>query len=918
MLKPVALLNPRPALPRDPAIAEWALGSKLEPHRLRINTVVRQTLLKRLDEASELSLTLLLAPPGFGKSTALAQWYQELRTRGDVGVAWLSLDEDDADPARLLAYVAIALQTAGVDLGASAVLFQQPDPDLGLGTAALIRALRQHSRRVLLLLDDYDRAANPTADDLLLRLLEHAGTRLHLLLSTRRPPAMPLARLAAQGNLARLGCAELALDEDETRTLLGERVAAHAASELRGYTEGWPVALQLAALWLRGHEGRLDETAHFSGRSAEIAAYLTEQVVNDLSRPLRDFLLCTAPLERFNAALADKVRHSVDSGLLLAQLDHFHGLLVPLDDERDWFRYHPLFADYLLQQLERERPGQGTTLYQRAARWFGEHGHLPEAVRHAVRGGADELAAGYIARAGSWQLVLRHGPSQVKALLRHFDRHTIRKTPALNLTQAYLHMKLGEFGHAQVLLERYRDFPAALREPFERDYTVVIALLRDLLDEICSNPQGIAQLAAQAAALDEDDHLSRGTLLCICATTALGQGAFDAAQRLAERAGESMQHSASDVGASYALLHLGQAHFYRGRIDEAEAIYRQVLQLAQTRARTDQILQAAGSCLLAQLLCERGRHDAAADLLTPAIDFIEQHDGWLDIYASAYETALSLELLRDRSGRSALERLDGIEQLAHRRRLARLSELAVAWRLGVLLEQPTTPAIGMLIARAGGESGLAHAMQRPHGWRQRAALGFAIARWHGLTGRASAALALLRQIEDSCLSSGNIYHLVRCRTRIAMVLQQRGENDAARPYLQSTLDHVALTRSWQVVIELGLPAKAMLRSFRQLDPDSAAGTTRALTIQTLLDKLSSEEDNGADALSERELEVLSQLAHGYSNKQIGRRLHLSENTVKFHLKNLYRKLDARTREAALAVAGQRGLLRGDEQPAGDA
>ncbi len=917
MLKPVALLNPRTSHPRDQALPDWILASKLDPPLLRPDAVRRDALLVRLEQAHQGAMTLLLAPPGFGKTTLLAQWHRLLLER-DEGIAWLSLDEEDADTSRFLGHLALALQGAGAEPGLCTSLLQQRDQEPTTAVNLLIRAVRNAPRRVVVLLDDYDRVGSPMIDDLLLRLVEHSGTRLHLLLATRKPTALPVARLTLQGQLSRIGTEELTLDEAETHALLGSNVPAPLADELRRYTEGWPVALHLARLWLEADSDRHTQVARFSGRSVEIAAYLAEQVINDLDPLTRDFLLHTSPLERFNATLANWVRQATDSGMILSRLTHFHGLLVPLDGEHEWFRYHSLFADYLQQQFEREHPGQLSLVHQRASRWFDQQQQLPEAVRHAARAGHDELAASYIARAGTWQLLLRHGTAQVRALLRHFDHRTIRENPALNLTQSYLHMKLGEFGHARLLLERFRDFPAAQREPFQRDYTVVVALLRDLLDEICPNPHGITQIAAQAAALDEDDHLAHGTLLCICATTALGRGEFAAAETYAIDGRDAMMRCGSEIGANYALLHLGQSFYYRGRLAEAEAIYQQALALAARHAHLDRVLHAASSCLLAQLQYEHGRHDQAADLLQPALEVIEQHDGWLDIFASAYETALGLARQRDRSGRSALALLDHIEQIAHQRHLSRLSELATAWRVSVLLDQPGSPALDSLIARIGGESGMTHTLLHPQSWRQRAAMGFALARWHRLAGRSSAALAMLRQIEESCIASDNQYHLARARARIALVLQYRGEPAAALPYLHRVLDHVALTQSWQVITELGLPAKAMLRSLRQHDPQVIAGTTRALTIQALLDRLSGEEEGVSDIFSGREIEVLEQLGCGYSNKQIARRLHLSENTVKFHLKNLYRKLEARTRESALANALQRGLLRGQTEPARDA
>ncbi|NIJ75403.1 LuxR family maltose regulon positive regulatory protein [Xanthomonas campestris] len=918
MLKPVALLTPRPSPSRDSALPDWLLASKLEPPLPRAGAVVRGALLAALDHAQARPLTLLLAPPGFGKTTLLAQWHAQLRARDHTAVAWLSLDEEDADAARFLGHLALAIQHAGADPALCAAVLHNRDQDPREAVTVLIRALRTAPRRISVIFDDYDRLGSGIVDELVLRLVEHGGGRLHLLLATRRVPALPLARLDLQAQLSRLGSAQLALDEHEAQAVLGPRVPAPVVDELLRYTEGWPVALHLARLWLEGGGAQRQQevAARFSGRSAQIAAYLAEQVINDLDADTRDLLLRTSPLERVNAALADAVRQRDDSGRLLARLEHFHGLLVPMDGEREWFRYHPLFADFLQQLLDREHPGQATQLQQRAARWFGDHRHLAEAVRHASRAECGDLAASYIARAGTWQLVLTHGTHEVRALLRHFEHRTIRDTPALNLTQAHLHARLGEFSHARLLLERFRDFPAALREPLQRDYTVVVALLRDRLDEICGNPHGLTQIAAQASALDEDDHLGRGMLLCICATTAIAQGAFALAERYALNARDAMQRGGSEPGASQALLALGQSFFYRGQLGDAEACYRQALNWCACTPQLDRVLQAAGQCLLAQLHYERGHHDDAADLLHPALELLEQHDGGMDVLAAAYDTALGLERVRDRSGRSALALLEHVEQIAHGRKLTRLSELAAAWRLMLLLEHPGNAAIDVVIARTGGESGLAHTLRSPHRWRDRAAMGFALARWHRLAGRSSAALTILGQIEQACLASDNLCHLARTRARTALVLQQRGELVAALPHLYSALDHVALTQSWQAIVELGLPAKAMLRSLRQHDPHTVGGTTRALTIQALLERLSGDEDPAGDIFSERELEVLAQLARGYSNKQIARCLHLSENTVKFHLKNLYRKLDARSRESALAQALQRGLLRATATPGG--
>ncbi|KHM90555.1 transcriptional regulator, partial [Xanthomonas vesicatoria] len=298
MLKPVALLTPRRSPSRDHAPPDWLLASKLEPPLPRPAAVVREALLAALDQAQLRPLTLLLAPPGFGKTTVLAQWHARQRAHGDA-VAWLSLDEEDADAARFLGHLALALQGAGADPALCTGVMHNRDQDPRDAATVLIRALRSAPRRISVILDDYDRIGSGPVDELVLRLIEHSSGRLHLLLATRRVPALPLARLDLQAQLSRLGSAQLALDNDEARALLGPQISAPVLDELVRYTEGWPVALHLARLWLAGDAQRQqDVAARFSGRSAQIAAYLAEQVVNDLDADTRDLLLRTSLLER--------------------------------------------------------------------------------------------------------------------------------------------------------------------------------------------------------------------------------------------------------------------------------------------------------------------------------------------------------------------------------------------------------------------------------------------------------------------------------------------------------------------------------------------------------------------------------------------------------------------------------------------
>ena len=899
-----------PSAPREGEAAVWVLRGKLQPPPQRVRAAVRTRLLARLDRALELPLTVIVSPPGFGKTTLLSQWHHALIERGDVRVAWLSLDEDDGEVSRFVAYLALALARAGVELGAltQAIGSQLHDIDARAAIGALVATIATLTGRLVLVLDDYDRVRGRGVDEVVQHLIRHGGEHLHVVLSSRTWPSLPLAELTARGLVERIEAQDLSLSVEEAQAVVGAAVPAEAARRLYDRTEGWAVALQLAGLWLSvTGTGDLER---FSGRSVEIAAYLTEQVLEGLAPELREFLLETAILDRFDVRLANAVRRRQDSGELLARLSGFEGLLVPLDDEREWYRYHHLFAEFLRQQLRHRHPDRDLELNRRAAEWLSVHGDLLEAVKHAVRGDAPEFATGLVAAAGGWELVLQRGFGYVRPLLRHFDPKFIRDTPVLNITQAYLSIRLGEMAQARAMLEWFRRLPESLRLAHERDYVVISALLRDYRDEFGDAP-GIEATIAQARARVPEDFLGRATLYCVAAVGELGLGDFAAARDCATRALEDMRRADSPIGMTYALLHLGQSYYYQGLLAQAEATYREALTIAEAYFGIDSALKAAGNCLLAQLVCQRGQFEQARLLLEAGIPYIESHDGWLDVFAAAYETAVSVARAAGEQP-SAYAWLAHVERIAAERELQRLDELVAAWRLELLLDRPEMAAEAELQARLdAAEAAFELARRTPGCWRQMQAFGLVLARRHQLAGRSAAAVGLLRVLEQACAQDGRALDLARVRARLALALQARGELAAALASLGHALDYVAATQAVLTVLDAGPAMKSLLRLALQQDPDAAAGSARCALIQQLL---SHADAAGDELLSGREIEVLRELCRGRSNKQIARLLNLSENTVKFHLKSVFRKLGVESRGAAVAVAAQKGLYASGAAP----
>ena len=340
--------------------------------------------------------------PGFGKSTLLAQsLLGGPSPSGRPAVAWLSLDYGDSDPSTYWAYVLAALRTAAPDVGGSAqVLLESPGgAPITTVLTSLINDLATSDEEVVLVLDDYHVIHAPAIHEAMTFLVDHLPPQLRLVIATRSDPPLPLARLRARGELAEVRAADLRFTEQETAAYfdgMGLRLSADEVTTLEGRTEGWVAALQLAALSLQGREDAAGFIDGFAGDDRHVVDYLVEEVVHRQPEDVRDFLLRTSVLPRLSGSLADAVTGRTDGRAMLETLDRDNLFLVPLDDQRRWYRYHHLFADMLQARLLDERPGEASELHRRASAWHEQDGDTTAAIEHALAAGDVDRAAGLV------------------------------------------------------------------------------------------------------------------------------------------------------------------------------------------------------------------------------------------------------------------------------------------------------------------------------------------------------------------------------------------------------------------------------------------------------------------------------------------------------------------------------------------
>src|SRR5215216_1619307 len=386
------------------------VASKLAAPAPRAGLLPRAGLQSLLEVGLQGKLCLVEAPAGFGKTTLLSLWQA---AAGGSRVAWVSLDDGDNDPTRFWGYVVEALRTVEPDVGASALAaLGRPSADLCRAVLpGLLNDLYAGGSPLFLVLDDYHLITNPTCHQTLTFFLDHLPAGVHLALSGRTDPPLPLARMRARGELAEIRVADLQFTDDEAiallNTAMGLRLTAGDVQRLAERTEGWAAGLVLAGLSLRGRQDSSAFIAAFHGDNRHVADYLAAEVLERQSEEIRTFLLRTSILERLSGPLCDAVLEAQGSAGFLGELERSNLFLVPLDNHRQWYRYHHLFAQLLRLELSHRDPELVPMLHRRAAAWHRQAGNLDEAIGHASAAGEFTQAAALIAQ--HWLAYWRRG-----------------------------------------------------------------------------------------------------------------------------------------------------------------------------------------------------------------------------------------------------------------------------------------------------------------------------------------------------------------------------------------------------------------------------------------------------------------------------------------------------------------------------
>jgi LuxR family maltose regulon positive regulatory protein len=420
--------------------------TKLVPPRVGMGWVARPRLLRVLTGSAGARLLLVDAPVGYGKSTLLAGWRGAEEERRSF--AWVSLDEADSDPMRMLAHLLAAIRTAVDDFGTEIIpLLRATGVDsIDVVLRNLLDELNDVPTPMVIVLDDYHRLPGHVSRELVGDLVMNVPATTQVAIATRADPPLPLGRLRAMGSLIEIRADELRFDESEATRLLeasGVSLSAAAVTSLVERTEGWPAGLYLAALSLRSEPDPSAFVSRFAGTHRHVADYLSEEVLQREQGTTRAFLVRSSVLDRMCGALCDAVLGTTGSQAILEELEHSNLFIVPLDDDRTWYRYHHLFGEMLQAELARTDPDLATRIRAAASGWFEAQGLHEDAIRHAISAGDIALAGDLIAR--HWPSLFSAGRLEtVRQWLGALGEYSIEMHPAAALTAAWVAALGGE------------------------------------------------------------------------------------------------------------------------------------------------------------------------------------------------------------------------------------------------------------------------------------------------------------------------------------------------------------------------------------------------------------------------------------------------------------------------------------------
>jgi LuxR family maltose regulon positive regulatory protein len=933
------------------------LATKLYIPPVRPELVSRSRLIDQLNNGLNRKLTLISAPAGFGKTTLVSDWLRQL----DIPIAWVSLDESDNDPVRFLTYFIAALQiieapqehTGDIGQGAlSALQSSQPPPTETILTS-LINDVAGIPDKLLLILDDYHLIEAQSIHDALTFLLERLPPQMHLVIASRDDPHLPLARLRARGQLTELRAIDLRFTSAEAAEFLNQVMGLNLSAEditaLEIRTEGWIAGLQLAALALQGTistQGQQDVThfiKSFTGSHHFILDYLLEEVLEQQPEEIQAFLLRTSILDRLCGRLCDAVAsveatsRSTGTALLssakplgpsasgqetLEYLQHANLFIIPLDEERRWYRYHHLFSDLLRQRLRQIQPEQVSTLHLQASEWYEQNGFVDEAIEYALRAEDFERAACLIEELA--EIVWGRGEhTKLWSWLKALPAEQLSSRPRLCIFRAWVLFARGQQDAAELSLQAVEQAlasdpttdtvealpgdPDRLADLDKATLQGRVATIRAFIASFRGDGSEIIKYAHRALEyLPEQDSVWRSSAAIVLGDAYGFSGDVAAAHQARLEALKASEATGNIYLILIASLKLAVALRQQGRLQRVIEVCQQQSELVTEGGLSQSAIVGSLFAVWGEALCEKNNLDEAIEYTEKGVEHSKLGS---DVGALGWSYLCLVRVLF--SGQD----LAGAEDAIHKmEKIGRESSVPpwvtnqmAAWQVRIWLAQEKLEAASQWMK----ECGLSLDGELPF---LREPEYLALARIFIAQGRLTETTQLLQRLIETAESGERTSRVIEMLALQALAFQAGGDPAQAMIPLEKALTLAEPGGFIRIFVDEGSPMARLLYEARERNilPDYTgrllAAFSVAQTDQPAPPKTHAPKSELVEPLSERELEVLQLVAEGLTNQEIATRLFLTLNTVKVHTRNIYGKLGVNNRTQAVARARDLGML----------
>ena len=905
------------------------LATKLYIPPLPPKVVPRPQLVGRLGEGLHCQLTLVSAPAGFGKTTLVSEWLAECGRP----VAWLSLDDSHNDPTSFIAYVLAALQTVSPSLGKGALdILKLPEmPGLEPALTVMVNDISALVDPMILVLDDYHAIDAKSVDDALAFFLRNLPPQLHLVLITREDPDLPLALLRARGQMTEVRATDLRFSSTEAADFLNSAIGLNLSTEevdaLEARTEGWITGLQLAAISMQGQADTAGFIRSFTGSHHFVVDYLLEEVLQQQPASIQHFLLCTSILDRFCASLCDAVvGDAANTGQeVLENVRQANLFMIPLDNERQWYRYHHLFSDLLRQRLEAStgKMPQPEELHRRASLWFEARGLELEALEHALTAKDFERAAD-IAERLRLEYERRFQTATWLEWVRAIPEKMVRNRPVLCYGSASALMEIGEIEAGETYLreaERWADLAAdgdtmpkgmvvADRDQWD-NLPFELSCARAYIAQVSGDVDTTVAYARQALELaNEDEYLKRGAVKALLGLSQWVAGDLETAHQTFIDVMHDFQRSGHRHFAAGITVAIGRIEHIQGCLGKAITSYEQAIAIADKEGAVGIPVSANMYSMLSQIHCERGDFETADQCLRQSRELGEQ--AAFPIQQHLWDLARARLLEAQGALDRALEALDDAQRHYCRTAVPYLRPAAaLKVRIWIAMDRMAEVRAWLKDQTVRIDSELTYMSEFTHLTMARAII--AEYRHDPTIHALDSAMSLLDRLASAAEDGRRNWSLIEILVITALAHEATGDLSRALEALSRAMTLAAPEGYARIFADEGEPmARLLAKAAREkIHPDYAASLRIMMdagTIKAAKTPAPSDAQPLVEPLSRRELEILNLIAQGFSNNDIAERLFLALTTIKGHNQNIFGKLGVKRRTEAVARARELGIL----------